>query len=382
MKTTFSTVLTGLFSASMGVFLLFGCDDDEGGVAGHTAKTAPIVTATRIEAAVMSTSTLAANFSRPGEVEAGREAGIASALGGRIERVAVEVGAAVVKGQVLAKVDSRLLSAQVVLAKVEVEDARREFRRLESMGNNVASVRIDEARTRVARVEAQLKIAKIQASKTTLVAPFAGTVAVREMERGEIAAPGMVLAKIVSLDPALVSVSVADRDVGGLSAGMRADVLAVGAPNAIEGRIRRIEPTADLKTRSFVVEVEVPNSDNALRPGMIANVRFHGVVHEDRIVLPQEFLVTKLNSNGVFVVDDDDIARWRPVRLGTMIREQVIIEEGLKSGDKIVVLGHRALSDGDPLIVARLGECCEDGRVRHSTTDDVGETSDKKEQEG
>ena len=103
---------------------------------------------------------------------------------------------------------------------------------------------------------------------------------------------------------------------------------------------------------------------------MIANVTFKGEEQADRIVLPQEFLVTKLADNGVFVVDENNTARWRPLKLGALIRDQVVVEEGLSAGEKIVILGHRALSEGDPLILARLGECCEDGRVRFPSADD------------
>ena len=265
MKTIFHTLLgrSLAFSSLVGIATITsGCDGEEqapAGVAGQAEKATPLVVATRVEAATVSPSSLAIQISRPGEIVPGRDASIAAALGGQIERVNIEVGDRVKAGQVVAKVDSSLHTAQASLAKVEVDDAKRELERLRSMGKTVAKVRIDDAETRLARAEAQLRISKIQAGKAVLKAPFAGTVAMRDMEKGEVAPPGMVLARIVSLDPALVSVSVADRDVAGLQVGLRANVTAVGASTPIEGKIKRIEPTANTKTRSFIVEVEVPN---------------------------------------------------------------------------------------------------------------------------
>ena len=161
----------------------------------------------------------------------------------------------------------------------------------------------------------------------------------------------------------MVTVAVSDRDVGNLEVGGVASLTTGANPSPVEGTIARIYPTADLKTRAFAVEVEVANDDQRFRPGMIATVEFRDSLAKDQIIVPQELLVTKLDQNGVFVVDGDNIARWRPLTLGPVVRDQVIVAAGLKAGDNVVVLGHRGLAEGDPLIIARQGECCTDGRV-------------------
>jgi len=94
---------------------------------------------------------------------------------------------------------------------------------------------------------------------------------------------------------------------------------------------------------------------------MIARVRIDQSIAEDRLILPQSLLVTQREANGVFVVQDE-VARWRPLRLGAMVRDQVVIEDGLTVGDNVVVVGQRALADGDPVIVSRQGRCCAGGR--------------------
>ncbi len=331
--------------------------------AGKDPKRAPTVVATRVEVATIQPTTATLRLVRPGEVEPSRDANLASATGGLIESIKVEVGDQVKSGQLIAKVDSSLMGAQASLARVEVDDAERELERLQSMGSAVAKVRLDQAETRVARAKAQARVASIQSGRTYVKAPFAGLVSTVPLERGEFTPPGGVIARVIQLDPAVVSVSVADRDVGTLSEGGTASVTTGGLARPTIGKISRIDPAADLRTRSFVVEVEVPNPDGKLRPGMIATVDFQSETTSEQIIVPQDLLVTKLEDNGVFVVEDDSVARWRPLVLGAVLQDQVVVLEGLSPGETVVSVGHRGLVDGDPLLIARRGACCTQGRI-------------------
>lgn len=344
-----------------------GCGETKtasaGGAAGQSPKHAPPTTGRRVEVATVAATSATLRLVRPGEVEPAKESRVASAMGGYVESISVEVGDIVKKGALLAKVDSSLHGANKALVEVELDDAERELKRLESLGKSIPTSRVDAAKTRVLRAKAQLRVSRIQSARTVVKAPFAGTVADVGTEKGEVLAPGMLVARIVQMNPAVISVSTADRDVGSLQVGGEASVTAAGMPGSAKGTIRRIEPTANTKTRSFTVEVEVPNDEGRLRPGMIASVDFRRTVSQDTIVLPQYFLVTRLDDNGVFVVGADDVARWRPLKLGQVVRDQVVVEGGLKPGERVVVLGQRSLADGDALIVAREGKCCTEGRV-------------------
>lgn len=331
--------------------------------AGQDAKHAPTVLATRVEVATIRESSAEIRLVRPGEVESARDVNLAAPMGGLIEKMSLKTGDKVKEGEVIAKVDTRLMSAQAQLAHVEVKDAERELERLRSAGKAIARVRVEQAETRLERAKAQARIASIQSDRTFIRAPFAATVADVIMEKGEVAPPGAMIARLVTLDPAVVNVSVADRDVGNLSVGGDAMVTAGGAAQPTMGKIVRIDPTADLKTRAFKVEVEVPNADERLKPGMIASVDFRQQSESSQLIIPQHFLVTKLDANGVFVVDENDVARWRELQLGSVVRDQVIVESGLKVGDRVVIVGQRALVDGDKLIISREGVCCTDGRV-------------------
>ena len=349
--------------------LLAGCSPasgeslDDSGAAPREAKATPSRAGMRVETAVIGATDARLQLVRPGEAEASREVGIASAMGGIIERLNVDDGDEVRAGERIAEVDRKLYAAQRSIAAVEHDDAERELERVQGMGGAVASQRIDQATTRLARAEAQLRLSDIQRARTTIEAPFAGVLAEVTAERGGFVPPGGTLARLLQLDPIVVSVSVADRDVGSLSVGGKARVTTSGTPSPVEGTVSFVAPAADLKTRTFRVEVEVDNPETRIRPGMIATVEFEGEGATAALVIPQDFLVTRLEGNGVFVVGDDGAAAWRPLQLGELIRDQVVVTSGLAQGDEVVVVGQRGLVDGDPLIVERCGQCCREGRV-------------------
>jgi membrane fusion protein (multidrug efflux system) len=361
MSRTFPILLT-----TAALFACGGGDDPGGGVAaGAAPKKAPSTTAVRVEAATVSATQPVVRLVRPGEVRGAREAQLAAAQGGFVESVLVSSGDKVKKGQAIAYVDTSVYNAQAKLTKVELDDAERELARLEQLGKAVASARVDAARTRVARAKAQHALSRTRQARAVIRAPFAGAVVDLDIERGEVAPPGAPIARVLQLDPVHVFVSVTDRDVVALSEGGSARVLAAGVAEGRKGTIYKIEPAADLRTRTFMVEVEVANPDRMLLPGMMARVAFENTRDRDAILIPQDFLVTRLDGNGVFVVTPESTAEWRPVTLGSIVGTQVEITDGIAAGDHVVSLGQRGLTHGDRIIVTREGLCCTDGHVTH-----------------
>jgi multidrug efflux system membrane fusion protein len=121
------------------------------------------------------------------------------------------------------------------------------------------------------------------------------------------------------------------------------------------------------------VEVTVPNPDHKLLPGMIANVAFQSKDLSGALLIPQDLLVTRLDSNGVFIVDKEQVAHWRPLQLGEIVGQQVEVTGGIRKGERIVSVGMRSLSEGDKVIISREGVCCTDGNVVFTETPARGE---------
>ena len=355
-------------AASMLCAAALGCNDVEAQpdparpAKAATTASARSQTVARVEVAIIQPSEAKLALSLPGEVEAWRDAKLAAPLGGFVEKVHVESGDEVKKGQPLALIDTATHLARRNQMKVELDTAKRELKRAEKLGDALPGAQLDAAQSRVDAARAAYRTAEVQVARSVISAPFAGTVAMVDIEEGEVAAPGVPLIRVVKLDPVKVTASLSDRDVLAIHVGQSATVSTDARGVLLTGKVSHVHPAADLKTRSFIAEIEVDNKEHQLLPGMIAQVRVASDVAEAQMVIPQDWLVTKPTEIGVFLSADGH-ARWRPVKVGSVVRDQVVILEGLAPGDELVITGHRELADGDELLVARKGVCCTDGRV-------------------
>lgn len=331
------------------------------------AVTVPEAPGTRVEVAVIRPSTAQLELTIPGEIEGANDAVLASPSGGFIESVLVEQGQEVRRGQSLVRVNAAVYSAQYEQAKAQYEQAQADLKRVEALGDLASKAQLDGAQTQVRVAKASADLAGVNLSRAVLKAPFDGVVAQLNATTGEIANPGSPLVRVVQLDPVHVSASVSDRDVVAMRNGMKASVTTEAVPDLFEGTVIHIDPAASLQTRAFTVEVAVDNPERRLLPGMIASVRVYETLAEDTVIVPQGWLVTRIDSVGVFV-DVDNRAVWRPVHSGGIVRDQVIIKDGLSVGDRVIMTGHRGLAEGDALIIAREGTCCDGGRAAFSDT--------------
>ncbi len=335
----------------------------------------------RVEVVVVQPSERNLELNLPGEVEAHRDALLAAPLGGYIESVHAAKGDRVKHGQALVSVDTSTHSARLARVQTELDSASRELARAESLAGAIPAAELDSARDRVTQIEANKRELTLNVSRSVVRAPFAGYITDLDAEVGEVAAPGAPLLRLVQLQPVDVTVSLSDRDISLATVGSPAVVTMDARAGQFEGKITEIARAADLKTRAFEVVIELPNADEQLLPGMIANVTLKTGPATTRapsgasgdgerpdaqapgsIVIAQDWLVTRPDGVGVFVVKDGKAA-WRPVRVGSVLRKQVSIEEGLADGDVLIIVGHRDLVEGDKVLVQRKGRCCVNGRA-------------------
>jgi multidrug efflux pump subunit AcrA (membrane-fusion protein) len=112
------------------------------------------------------------------------------------------------------------------------------------------------------------------------------------------------LVRLIQIHPVKVNLSVPDRDVVALEQGLSARVRVGALMETWDGTISHISPAANRKTRTFSVEVEVDNVANRLRPGMVAQVAVSKPIAMGAMVIPQDWVVTGMQEQGVFLVED------------------------------------------------------------------------------
>lgn len=348
--------------ALLSLLVLPGC----GGAGAETTpapspRTATSGRATRVEVVTLEASTARVELDLPGEVGGDKDSNLAAANGGFVEQVLVEQGDRVSRGQVLARVDASLHAAQLELAEAQLAQAEADLKRVEALGDLGTPAQRQQAETGRRVAAANVSTARTRLDRAVIRAPFSGVVATVGADPGESVGPGTPILRVVQLDPAVINLSVSDRDVVSLQPDLPVTIGIASRPERWEGRIARVSPAADLRTRSFPVEVEVANPDGRLLPGMIARVTVERELATDAVVVPQDWIVTRRDDRGVFVVDGE-VARWREITLGEVVHDRVVVLDGVAPGERIVVTGHRELVDGDPVLVSREGTCCAAGR--------------------
>jgi len=245
-------------------------------------------------------------------------------------------------------------NAQHVQADLDYERAKALFstHSLTKPEFDQAQARFDSTRGAVDQAKATLRQAQLAFADADLTAPFSGYILARNIELGNLAAPGMVAFTIADTSAVKVAFGVPEYAVKQLRLGQEFTIHLQDDPKEYKGRVTSIAASADEKNRVFAVEVSVPNPKASLKPGMIASLSFTGVHKAPVPAVPLSAVVAEPGSSGryaVFVAKEQSgkwVAHLRNVALGETHESDVAVD-GLNPGEKVVVVGAAGLKDGD-----------------------------------
>ncbi len=301
-------------------------------------------------------------------IEPSRRVAPGTKLLGRVESVTVSVGDFVKAGTVLARIESRDLEAALdqaqasfARAEAEYENARLQHERMSRLHlrNSVtdkmledavsafkrAEASRDQARAQVAAAEAMLDYASIET-------PISGWITAKSIEAGDMVQPGLRAFVVEQTSRVKVIAKVPEREVSGLAPGSPAtvEIEAVGWSREIP--VSRVVPSGDSQSRTFDVEIDVDNPGFRLKPGMFARVIFSRET-VPVLLVPSDAVVRRGQVQGIFVVDEQSVARLRWVRLGRRVGDQVEVLAGLAAEEEFILEPPALLRDGST--VARRG---------------------------
>lgn len=285
-----------------------------------------------------------------GTLEAENDVEIVARTGGPIVELAAEEGMRVRQGQLLLRIDETESRAQVEIAKVALDEARRAHERaLAARESEIISQEVyDTALASLESAEAQLHGAEIVLDFTRVEAPFDGVVVERFVKLGQTVTPNQVLFRLADFDPLLVKIQVPEKELSRLEKGQLAYLDVEAWPGErFTARVLRVSPVVDAATGTIRVTLEVA-TEGKLRPGMFASVSLVTETHDDAIVVPKRALSLETLADAVFVVEDGTAVR-RTVSLGFEETEVVEVRSGLEEGERVVVVGQDGLTDGTPV---------------------------------
>ena len=223
--------------------------------------------------------------------------------------------------------------------RAQVEAARSQVR--------VNSGTIDTAR-------AALGTATLGLHDTTLIAPFTGAVVQRSIEVGTLVGPGAIAFILADISSVKATFAVSDILISHVRNGSKMSVYTEAFPNRqFQGFVGAIAAAADSSTRSFQVEVTIPNPRGTLRPGMIVSLDLGGLSRAEPVAIaPLDAIVRSANDSSQFavVVVEDGRGHRKPVTLGGTYGDHIAIT-GVEAGKQVVSSGATFVNDGDPVKV-------------------------------
>ncbi|MBI3072888.1 MAG: efflux RND transporter periplasmic adaptor subunit [Deltaproteobacteria bacterium] len=318
-----------------------------------------------------------------GNVVPDRRAAITPLLPGQIAKIFVKPGDEVKRGEKLFRIvgtdywmgsehavaQKGTSTAMVNQAKTAVLEAERAFVRFERLRKDKAipeaefeqaearlkfardQLRLAESQTRLADVGTRLARSKV--GETIGYAPFDGRVVERLMEEGEIARtmPPSVIMAFVSMDPVHAEGALPETDLPAVRLGDTPIDIEIPAvrEKAFRAKLTFISPVADAVTRTVKIKAQLPNGERTILPGMAATLTVH-LSARQAVAVPREALLRLEHNTGQVFVVTSGTAHLREIEVGERSGATLAVRRGLVRGDRVIVAGHTALTEGAKVV--------------------------------
>jgi len=280
---------------------------------------------------------------------------VVSETKGKVVSKKITEGRHVNKGDILAVIDKSDYQNSFDSALASYDSAMATQKRLKALVKNqfVTQSQLDDAVARVKTSKAALDNAKLSLSRCTILSPMRGIVDRVHIENGTFLNSGDPVAKIIQIDKLKIEVGIPESDVDAVrklkTFNMTIDAL---DGKTYTGEYHYLYKTTDSMARLYNLEIKVENTDGQILPDMFARVKIIKNQDPKGISVPMYSLVNHDKDIGVYV-EKDGIVRFRPLNTGFQDGWKTQIPKGLFPGEKVVVVGHRIIEDGEQVNVTK-----------------------------
>ncbi|HNW98888.1 MAG TPA: efflux RND transporter periplasmic adaptor subunit [Bacteroidales bacterium] len=349
-----NTVKILMISLLSGIFIMgTSCTSKKGNEKDTTTKNTDTVL---VKTMIAEKEEISRTIDYTATLVAYEEIHLAPAMAGRIKKFNVEIGSNVVKGQVIAVMDSTTLEQ----SRISLMTAATNFSRMDTLKktNSVSAQQYDLTKStyEIAKSSYQNLL-----NNTQLRAPFSGVISGKYFEDGEIYSGTPVasigkpaIVSIVQINQLKALIGVTASYFPLITTGMKATVKSDIYPDMnLSGSVSKIYPTIDNSTKTFTVEVTIENENLKLRPGMFTKIKLN-LGKGNAIMVPTIALVKQTGTNDMYVfVNNNGIAKKIKVVTGSLIDDKTEITEGLKEGDEVIIVGQNKLMDQSHIIIEK-----------------------------
>ena len=284
---------------------------------------------------------------------------------GTVKEVLFQSGEKVTLGQPLLQLDSEVERAILATAEAVRALARVEYQRGQDLIKRqaISKSEFDRLNAELLKAEASVTQLKAELDKKRILAPFAGTIGIRQVDTGDYLSPGTSFATLQDLSRLYVDFFLPEQDYPQLAIGQSVRLSLAAYPGEVfSGEISALNPKVEETTRNVQVRAMLPNPDNKLLPGMFANLEVLLPGEKPQVLVPETAITYTLYGNSVYVIgeqkDDqgavvkDDkgqaqlVVERRFVETGERRDGQVLVLKGLKAGEQVVTAGQLKLDNG------------------------------------
>jgi membrane fusion protein (multidrug efflux system) len=300
-----------------------------------------------VEVAVASRRAVAASYTGTAALEPRAESQVVAKTSGVALAVLVEEGQRVSAGQPLVRLDPDRARLAVAQSEAQMRKLENNYQRAQKLVGQqmVSAADVDQLRFDLENVRAQYRLATLELSYTTVVAPISGVIASRSIKTGNFVQINTPIFRIVDNSRLEATLNVPERELATLRPGQPVTLVADALPGkSFPGKVDRISPVVDAGSGTFRVVSGFGEGAEGLQPGMFGRIRIDYDQRADALVVPRLALLDD-GDPAVFRVRDGKVARV-PVKLGYAEGPWVEIRDGLVAGDKVVTAGKVALRDG------------------------------------
>ncbi len=305
-----------------------------------------------------------------GTVTSAQGVKISTEVAGVVTKLGFDSGDTVTKGQVLAQLDTRVERAQLAQAKARLALAKTSLGQTQKLvpAGAAPEFQLDSDRSSFEAAGSEVDSLRAQLAKKTIRAPFSGRLGIRAVDIGQYLSPGTELTALETVDEAYVDFALPQRHLSQVSVGMAVRITLEGEPPLeLMGTLEAIDPSLNANTRSLQLRASVDATQDALRPGMFANVEVILGDPKPQVMVPATAISHASYGDSVFVVEgkpEDEpgvretkdgltvqLARQQFVKLGPARGDFVAVLDGVTDGQIIVAAGVFKLRNGAPIVV-------------------------------
>jgi membrane fusion protein (multidrug efflux system) len=295
---------------------------------------------------------VAASYTGTAALDARGESQVVAKTSGVALAVMVEEGQLVRAGQPLVRLDPDRARLAVAQSEAQMRKLENNYHRAQQLVEQqmISANDVDQIKYDLENARAQYRLASLELSYTTVVAPISGIIASRSIKTGNFVQINTPIFRIVDNSRLEATLNVPERELSTLKGGQPVSLQVDALPGkSFEGVVDRIAPVVDSGSGTFRVVCSFAGGD-VLQPGMFGRIKIDYDKRADALVVPRIALLDDEGDPAVFAVRDGKAARV-PVKLGYMDGEWIEILQGVKVGDSVVTAGKIALRDGTPVEV-------------------------------